>query len=150
MVLLIALQIALPYATDLPPASQVAPRHPRPVVAGPIPAYPGLVDQDIFDPQRKGGAGGAAGGGGSAPVQVMGVVSSGRGTAALMKAPGAATQFVRPGGAIGGWKLISIGRDWVWIAKGDQRRRVPVGAASEPPSPPPAAPAAPAAQDPSE
>src|SRR5690348_17128490 len=63
LILLIALHLALPYATDLPPASAVAPRRPRPLHVAPIPPYPGLVDQDLFDPQRKTGGGSAAGGG---------------------------------------------------------------------------------------
>ncbi|HZZ90151.1 MAG TPA: hypothetical protein VFE13_17615 [Caulobacteraceae bacterium] len=137
----------MPYATDLPSASMVAPRRPRPLVAAPIPPYPGLLDHDIFDPQRKSGAGVASAGTESAPLQVMGVVSSGRGAAALMKAPGAPAQFLRPGGAIGGWKLVSIGRDSVWIGRGDERRRLPVGASSEPWSSQPASPAAQPAED---
>lgn len=149
LVLLIALQIALPQATDLPPASAVAPRHPRPLRAQPTPPYPGFVDQDVFDPQRKGGAGGALGGGGTAPLQVMGIVSSSRGAAALIRPSSAPSRFVRAGAVVGDWKVISIGRDSVWIAKGETRRRLPVGAAPELGAPPPT-PAASPSQEPAE
>jgi hypothetical protein len=135
LILLIALQIALPYATELPADTGLAPRRARALKVPAIPPYPALAQDDIFDPSRQRGDHGSPEGAADA-LQVVGVVSSSRGGAALIGMTGATARFVRAGESVGGWKLVSVAKDAVWVQKGDVRRRLAVGAT--PPGPTPA------------
>jgi len=138
-----ALQIALPYATDLPPDSGLAVRRSRIVKPAPLPAYSTLGQDDVFDPTRGKGGAGTSDAVSQDALQAMGVISSGRGAAALIKGGGSSARFVRPGASIGGWRVVSIGHDAVWVEKGGARRRLAVGASPEPPTSAPTPPADP-------
>jgi hypothetical protein len=132
---LAALQLALPYATELPPDSVLAPRHARATKPPALGAFPELAKNNVFDPARQKGGSSASAGDSDAGLTAIGAVSSGRGSAALMRTSGGAARFLRPGASIGGWTLISIEPDAVWLRKGDVKRRLAFGATPRP-SPP--------------
>jgi hypothetical protein len=146
LILLLALQAAMPSRTDLPADSGLAPRHARPVVAPAIPTYPALARRDVFSP-NGGGAVAGQGDAAAAPLdqrQVVGVLITGHRASALIKAPGAMARLFTVGQTIDGWRLADIRSDAVVFQRGAAQRRLVVGApaqstADQPPSAPPGA-----------
>ncbi len=131
LVLLAALQLALPSRTELPQDAGLALRRHREPVAAPIPAYPALAKSDPFSPDR---AGDVADGGSIEACAVSGVLTLGRQTAVLVKASGAPARLVRLGEIACGWRLSHVERNTVEFADRGQRRILTVGQPPRSPS----------------
>lgn len=125
LVLMLALQFALPSRTPLPADSGLAGRRPRPPAVSAIPAYPAIQTAAIFSPIR---ASDGVGGEPSGPLDdfaAVGAVKVGSAMAALIKPPGGPAQLLRPGQVLGGWRLARIDRDaLVFQLAGDSRRLI--------------------------
>jgi hypothetical protein len=148
LILLLALQAALPYATELPPDSAIAPRRPHAMKPPVLAPYPELANNDVFDPARAKGGSAVAGDDASGGLMAMGAISVGRATEVLLKAPGSPAHLVRAGESFAGWKLVSVGSDFAWVQKGGVKLRLVFGASAAPAAPPPSP--APPSQDPTQ
>ena len=125
LVLILALQLALPYRTPLPGETTLAPRRPRPMTVQPLPTYTQLLEAPIFAPDRApGGAGGVPGkaaNGSLDDVTVVGIaISRGRATA-VVRTPGG-SQTLKPGESLEGWRLVGMDGSHLSFARGAERR----------------------------
>ena len=72
LVLILALQLALPYRSAMPIDNALAPRRARPVAETPLPTYSTLMESPIFAPDRSPGGSGASGPAGPASLAADG------------------------------------------------------------------------------
>lgn len=135
LVLLLALaaQIALPIEAELPEAELGPPRAPaaRAVTLAPVAVYPQLARRNPFAP---GGARASSAADG-ADLTLLGLARSGRGASAVVSSNGR-TASLTPGEAIGGWRLIAVGRNSALLAGPQGRRTLRVGESLAPVAPP--------------
>jgi hypothetical protein len=126
---LVAAQLALPARTELPQNTDLAPRRGRAPAAAPIPAYAILAGSNVFSPDRA-----DAGGGSLGDCAVVGVISVGRRSAAVVRAGGGGARVVAPGDGACGGRLARIDRASVTFERDGRRQVLPVGAAPQPAS----------------
>jgi hypothetical protein len=122
--LILALQLALPYRTALPVDSALAPRRARPAPETPLPTYSALLQSPIFAPDRSpGGATGDKAGPGSLDQLVVVGIAVGHGAAAaVVKAGEGKSQTLRPGQEIAGWRLVGVDASHLTFIRGGERR----------------------------
>jgi hypothetical protein len=132
LVLLIAVQLAIPSRTPLPADPGLAPRRARPPAAAQLPAYPDIVKSGLFSPDRSGGNSSAASAPGSDGWSAVGVVSVGRASAGLVKPGPGPVVMVRVGETLEGWRLVAAKGDALVFERQDERRKLPLGAAAAP------------------
>jgi hypothetical protein len=123
--------------TALPADSGLAPRKARPIVVRPIPAYPDLAANNVFGPDRAGGAEE----GSADDCTAVGVSIVGRDVVALIRTRGA-LQSVRVGQKACGGDVSQIARNTIELVQSGRHRMLvvgkdapPVEAASQPQGP---------------
>lgn len=128
--LILALQLALPYRTPLPADVSLAPRRPRPMAVPQLPTYSQLLAAPIFAPDRApGGGGGKEGANASGSlddVTVVGIAIA-RGSAAAVVRTAAGSQTLKPGQSLEGWRLVGMDALHLSFARGDERRILTLG-----------------------
>jgi hypothetical protein len=130
-VLILALQLALPYRTPLPADQVLAPRRPRPISAAQLPTYSTLLQQPIFAPDRSPGGSGIAGGGAKGPgsldeVTVTGIALAPGSAMAVVRTP-AGSQTIKPGQTLAGWRLVGMDAAHLSFARDHERRILTLG-----------------------
>jgi hypothetical protein len=129
-VLILALQLALPYRTPLPADQSLAPRRPRPIAVAQLPTYSTLLQQPIFAPDRTPGGTGVKGGdnanGSLDDVTVAGIAIA-RGSATAVVRTSAGSQTLKPGQTLEGWRLVGMDAKHLSFARGDERRILALG-----------------------
>jgi hypothetical protein len=132
LVLIAALQLALPGRTELPDAPALAPRRARSPVVTPVVVPAALNTSDVFSPDRAGdGDGGAAGS--MADCALLGVASIGGRSTALVKSSGQPARLVRVGEPACGGRLAHLDRGSATFTYGG--RRLVLIAGQSPPAP---------------
>lgn len=128
--LILALQLALPYRTPLPADQSLAPRRPRPMAVPQLPTYSTLLQQPIFSPDRTPGGTGVKGGantnGSLDDVTVTGIAIA-RGSASAVVRTSAGSQALKPGQTLEGWRLVGMDTKHLSFARGDERRILTLG-----------------------
>lgn len=128
--LILALQLALPYRTPLPADQSLAPRHPRPMAVAQLPTYSALLQQPIFSPDRTPGGTGVKGGANASgsldDVMVSGIAIA-RGSATAVVRTSAGSQTLKPGQSLEGWRLVGMDSKHLSFARGDERRILTLG-----------------------
>lgn len=114
------LQLALPYANDLPTDGGMI----RPARITPPPQLPRIIipvsfsDRDLFSPDL------AASTAAAAPTDVLGgsviagTVQRGRGLAAVVQERSGRIRYVGPGGAIAGWRISRLTANGATLTRG--------------------------------
>lgn len=128
--LILALQLALPYRTPLPADQSLAPRRPRPMAVAQLPTYSTLLQQPIFAPDRTPGGTGVKGGANASgsldDVTVAGIAIA-RGSATAVVRTSAGSQTLKPGESLEGWRLVGMDTKHLSFARGDERRILTLG-----------------------
>jgi hypothetical protein len=124
LLLILVLQLVLPYRTALPVDSALAPRRARPVVEALLPTYSALLQSPIFAPDRSpGGAGaGSAGPASLDGLVVVGIAIRPGSASALVKAGEGPVAKLRPGQEIAGWRLVGVDPSHLSFMRGSERR----------------------------
>ncbi|RJF87945.1 hypothetical protein D3874_13705 [Oleomonas cavernae] len=130
---LVALQLTLPVADDLPPVAPQAVR--RPVLVNPPQSadFPGILERPLFDPDRRPDAG-AAPADDMARYTLLGIGTAAGAATALLVTPEGTALRILPGQAVGDWEVTAIEPGRVVLSRGDERLELRLGNA------PPAAP----------
>jgi hypothetical protein len=130
LVVLAAVQLALPSRVELPPVAGIARVTGGAMPPDPPPVLPSgaLATQSLFAPT------GAATGAATAPPDplngavIAGVVQRGSQRLALVQGPGAALHYVAPGGTVAGWRLIALGPASALLRRGHDHLDLAYGA----------------------
>jgi hypothetical protein len=130
LVLIAALQVALPGRTDLPDAPGLAPRRAKSLVAAPVAIPAALAASDVFSPERAGAGGEAES---LAACMLVGVVSVGGRAAGLVKSGPQPARLVRVGEQACGARLARLDRSSATFEQAGQRRILLAG--QSPPAP---------------
>ena len=139
------LQLTLPSQTNLPAASDLAPRRAREPAAPVASNYPEILRNPIFAPDHKPDASVELPAGGMGAFTVLGIATASDGAAtALVKAPDGTIQRVRPGQDMNGWKLVEVQLNSLTFEHNGERHILPLEKKPLPlpPPPPPTADAA--------
>lgn len=128
------LQLALPYANDLPMDGGMA----GPARIKPPPQVPRIIvpvsisDRDLFSPDL------AASTAAAAPTDVLGgaviagTVQRGRGLLAVVQERSGKVRYVGPGGQIAGWRISRLTANGVTLARGAETITAAYGASPSP------------------
>lgn len=125
LVLILALQLALPYRSAMPIDNALAPRRARPVAETPLPTYSTLMESPIFAPDRSPGGSGASGPAGPASLEglvVVGIAIRPGSATALVKTGDGPVTKLRPGQEIAGWRLAGMDPSHLSFVRGSDRR----------------------------
>lgn len=128
--LILALQLALPYRTPLPADQSLAPRRPKPAAAAQLPTYSALLQQPIFAPDRSPGGAGLKGEGdanGSLDDVAVTGIAIARGSASAVVRTSAGSQRLKIGQSLEGWRLVGMDVKHLSFARGDERRILTLG-----------------------
>lgn len=123
--LILALQLALPFRTPMPADSYLVPRNARPLIETPLPTYTALLQNPLFAPDRSPGGTSVAGGAGPGSLDQLTVtgiaIARGR-VSAVVAAGDGKTMVLHPGQEIAGWRLAGADAAHLVFIRGSERR----------------------------
>ncbi len=157
LLLALAAQMLMPVTTPLPdigPSRVMAIANAAALRPVPVAASPMIAARTVFSPSRShpgpvsafGAAPGAVAVDTLVGSTLTGVVQARGYAVALLRDASGHAHTLRPGERLGGWRVVSIGRDSASFASGSTRRIVNVGETVPAPVAPPPAPASPEVQ----
>ena len=117
---LVALQLMLPAADDLPPVAPLAVR--RPVLASPPQTadFPGILERPLFSPDRRPEVGEAPADD-MARYSLLGIGTAAGAATALLVTPDGTALRILPGQTVGDWSVEVIEPDRVVLSRGEER-----------------------------
>lgn len=140
LLLLLALQLAMPSRATPVDDGGLAMRRPRLVATPEVPEYPAILRAPVFAPDRRPGESGPRPAGSAAATADEGGLSayaalgaaSGRGAAtAIVAGPNGVAKTVKLGEILQGWRLVGVSPTAVVFARNGARRVLMVGAPAE-------------------
>lgn len=115
LLLLLGVQLAMPFDADLPEQTALAPRHSHLVFKPERKAYPEILQRPIFAPDRQPMLEAMPG------YALLGVGIAGPLSTAIVQV-GARMTRVKPGERLAGWKVASITPNYLFFERNKERR----------------------------